>query len=73
MESKEDRIMKKNYAVVLDAKHPVTKYLEVHTDSFEEVDQLVNQWVWNYSSGRIVVWKKEGDEEKEIKNIILVK
>ena len=65
--------MNKKYLVVLDARHPVTHFLEVETDDFAEVDGVVNQWMWEFSEGHIWVYKKTGDDEKVIKHIILKK
>lgn len=64
----------KEYAVILDARHPVTTVKEIDTDSFEEVEQYVGQWLWTYTDGSIVVYRrdKEGNHS-EIKRIIIKK
>lgn len=49
--------MEKKYAVILDAKHPVTTVKEVDTYSFEEVEQFVSQCVWTYSDATVEVFK----------------
>lgn len=57
----------KEYAVILDAKHPVTTVKEVDTDSFEEVEQFVSQCVWTYSDATVEVFKTD----KLIKHLII--
>ena len=65
--------MDSKYLVVLDAKDPEIHFHTVDTDDFEEVNVVVNQWMWNFSDGHIWVYKKTSDGEKVIKHIILKK
>lgn len=59
--------MKKIYVVGLDAKHPVTTFKQVETDSFEDVEQFVSQCVWTYSDAIVEVFKND----KLIKHLII--
>lgn len=63
--------MENKYLVIVDSKLPVVNYHTVGTDDFDEVELIVNQWLWTYSDGHIWVYKKTTDGDKVIKHIIL--
>ena len=64
--SKEDSIMNK-YVLMYVSEDSNT--LDVNTDDFEEVKEVVNEWMWKYSDGHI--WVVE--DKKVIKHIVLKK
>lgn len=63
----------KEYAVILDANHPVTTVKEVDTDSFEEVEQFVSQWIWTYTDGSIQVYRRQKDGNHSMIKMIIIK
>lgn len=63
----------KEYVVVLDAKHPVTTFKEVDTDSFEEVEQFVSQFLWTYTDGVIEVYRRQKDGNHIVIKRIIIK
>lgn len=61
--------MEKMYLVLFVSDH--SNVLDVSTDDFEEVKEVVKQWMWDFSDGHIWVCKKTTDGDKVIKHIIL--
>ena len=47
------------YVVGIDTNKPMKSFHSVVTDSFEEVEQTVSQWLWTYSDATIEVFKND--------------